>query len=293
MHAPQSLKGYGDLLAPEDAEPPILAPAVRGAVDGWLREIWAADELAAVGVKPRKSCMLFGPPGTGKTTLAHHLSARLGMPMLRVRADALVHAYMGESTKAIARLFDLAEAHKGRIMLFLDEIEGVGADRKGFRGGGADNERMVQMGVLLQRVERFENGLLIGATNKQDGIDDALWRRFDLHLSVDLPGEDEAFAIARRYLEPFDLTDDETWAVADALHGASPALIRQVCEALKRAAVLDGRARRVRDLVTVLEAVTASAAPHPSYDKPPLWASSEALCALAGAVGWPMRKKEG
>lgn len=293
MHAPQSLKGYGDLLAPEDAEPPILSPAVRGAVDGWLREIWAAGELAAVGVKPRKSCMLFGPPGTGKTTLAHHLSARLGMPMLRVRADALVHAYMGESTKAIARLFDLAEAHDGKIMLFLDEIEGVGADRKGFRGGGADNERMVQMGVLLQRVERFENGLLIGATNKQDGIDDALWRRFDLHLSVDLPGEDEAFSIARRYLEPFDLTDDETWAVADALHGASPALIRQVCEALKRATVLDGKMRRVRDLVTVLEAVTASAAPHPSYDKPPLWASSEALYALASAVGWPMRKKEG
>jgi len=285
---PRVLKDFGDVLRPKDAEPPILGPAVRSAVHGWIQEIRARGELSEVGVKPRKSCILFGPPGTGKTTLAHHLSARLGMDMLRVRADQLTGKYMGQATQAIAKLFDAAENAPNPLILFLDEIEGVGASRDKLSGSGADNERMMQMGVLLQRLERFDNGLLIGATNKQGGLDDALWRRFDLHLSVDLPAGDEVFAIAKRYLEPFDLEDGEIWSLADGLQGAAPALIRQFCESLKRTHVLDGKAQRVRGMADVLEGLIAAVAPHPSYDKPPLWGHSGARGDIVKAMRWPM-----
>ncbi|MBA8912067.1 AAA family ATPase [Methylorubrum thiocyanatum] len=67
-----------DVRESKDAEEPILGVRVRAAILGWLAEIHAADDLAAVGVKPRSTALLYGPPGCGKTTLAHHLAARLG-----------------------------------------------------------------------------------------------------------------------------------------------------------------------------------------------------------------------
>jgi len=144
------------------------------------------------------------------------------------------------------------------------------------------------MGVLLQRLERFNNGLLIAATNKQGGLDDALWRRFDLHLSVDLPAGEEVFAITKRYLAPFNLTDDEIWALTDGLKGAAPALIRQFCESLKRAHVLDAKAKRVRDMRGVLDELVAAVSPHPSYNKPPMWVRGGLYVEITNAVRWPM-----
>ena len=292
LDGPRALGDFGDILKPADADPPILSKPVRSAIDVWLREIGARDELIEVGVKPRKSCILFGPPGTGKTTLAHHLSARLGMDMLRVRADQLTGRYMGQATQAIAKLFDAAESGDPKI-LFLDEIEGIGASRDNLSGGGADNERMMQMGVLLQRLERFDNGLVIAATNKQDGLDDALWRRFDLHLMVDLPGEEELFAIAKRYLTPFAVSDDEIWLLTDGLSGASPALIRQFCEALKRCVVLDAKMRKERSFAEVLESVIAGVKPHPSYTPPPFWTEGCVSDLAAAGLVWPLVRGEG
>src|SRR3954454_16886469 len=86
-----------EVRGPGDAEEPILVPAVRSAVHEWLVEISAAEELRAAKLKPRSTAMLFGPPGTGKTTLAHHLAARLGVPLVLLGNENLVTSpYWGE-----------------------------------------------------------------------------------------------------------------------------------------------------------------------------------------------------
>src|SRR5713226_7304836 len=92
---PRSFEEFGEVLYPDAAQEPILAKPVRDALTEWLTEIWAGDELKAVGLKPRQKALFTGPPGSGKTILAHHLAARLKLALVCVRSDRLIDSYIG------------------------------------------------------------------------------------------------------------------------------------------------------------------------------------------------------
>ncbi|MFN3349087.1 AAA family ATPase [Pseudorhodoplanes sp.] len=186
---------------PQEAEEPILAPGPRAALFEWMTEIHLAGELAAAGLKPRRTALLYGPPGCGKTTWAHHFAARLGLPLACVRSESLIHSYLGSTGQNIGQLFDAMSKTEGRVVIFFDEVDALGARR--MNDQGASVERANSLNVLLRRIERFD-GIALAATNRHDFLDSALWRRFDMQISVDLPTEDERFAIIKRYAAPFE-----------------------------------------------------------------------------------------
>jgi SpoVK/Ycf46/Vps4 family AAA+-type ATPase len=277
-----------EVRAPADAEEPILAPAVRGALFEWMTELRAAEELRAVGLSPRSTALLHGPPGCGKTTLAHHLAARLGVPMVLIGAEA-VHgsAYFGESEKGVRRIFDALIESGTPAVVFMDEMESWGANRKMNKGGGADNARTSTLGVVLRKIEEFR-GVLLGATNRPEDIDPALWRRFGLQMVVDLPTEDERFAILARYLSPFVLPDDALDVFVDLTDGASPALLRGLMEGLKRSLVLAPRMNRpAAALESSLRGILVALQPPPEIPPPALWGATESALAELASVQWP------
>lgn len=282
-----ALSKFADVLMPREAEEPILAPAIRAAAFEWLTEVRAADELQAVGIKPRRTALLYGPPGCGKTTLAHHFAARLGLPLACVRSESLISSYLGSTGQNIGQLFDAMAKTEGKVVIFFDEVDALGGRR--MNDQGASVERANSLNVLLRRIERF-SGIALAATNRQDFLDAALWRRFDMQISVDLPTAEERFAIIRRYAAPFEPGDDDTDLLVELTAGASPALLRSLMEGVKRSLVIGPKVgRNIDSARDVFARVVAACAPAPEYEPPTLWHKS-GLDEIA-RIAWPMARK--
>lgn len=261
------LTSFGDIFWPGEAQEPILARPVRAALTDWLTEIWCEDELKEVGIAARKKAMFSGVPGSGKTTLSHHLSARLGLPMLAVRPERLISKWLGDTARNVGILFDLAavgvKQDQGSVpvVLFIDEFDAI-SHQRGRSSTGAEEERNAWVNTLLQCIDRYK-GFLIAATNFGEHVDQAIWRRFDMHITLELPGQDERERILARYLAPFGLPKRALTGLGEAFETASPALMRQWCENLKRQLVIGPKLNSDMRREAVVERILAAVHPHP------------------------------
>lgn len=276
----------GVIVMPGDAEAPILTAPVRAALHQWLFEMNAEDELKSVGLKPRSRALLSGPPGCGKTTLAHHICARLGVPMLVIQSHEIIGKYLGESAGNLGKMFRAARRDPYGIAIFFDEFDALAKRRDALGSQGADNERSNITIALLQEIDRYE-GLLFAATNVTKDIDPAIWRRFQMQIEIGLPGPEERFAIARLYMKPFDVDDETIAGIADAFDQASPALMREGCEAFKRSLILGPKMSMPTDLASIADRFAASAAASEGMPEPALWAERRIVLKNLATLPWP------
>lgn len=264
---------------------PILGKGVRNALLEWIVELQAEPELKQAGLTAQKKAMFDGPPGTGKTTLAHHLAARLKLPMLCVRPERLIDKFVGSTGRNIGALFDMVKAQKQPIVLFLDEFDAVAIQRRQAHQG-AEDEQNSWVNVLLQRIEKHD-GFVIAATNFPKHIDKAIWRRFDVHITLDLPGAFERERILARYLAPYGLPRRELKLLAEVFDTAAPALIRQFCESLKRRFVIGPKVGWDMRREATIDALVSKIKPHPDAGLPTLW-SLGVNCDAVRAMTWPL-----
>jgi MoxR-like ATPase len=283
--SPDKITDFGRVLLPAEALEPILSKSVRGAALEWLTEIGASNALKEVGLRPRSKALFDGKPGTGKTTLAHHLAARIGLRMLSVRSDRIIDKWVGSSAENMGALFDVIEREKEPIILFFDEFDSL-ADKR----NGTQHKAITQMvNTLLQRMEQF-GGFIIAATNFAEEIDSAIWRRFDIQIKLDLPGKSERKRILERYFSPYRLSRFALERLADAFETATPALMRQFAESVKRNLVIGPKVGWDMRRDAVIERVLAAVQPHASLGKPRLWThgiKDEAVLALP----WPLTQE--
>lgn len=128
-------------------------------------------------------CLFSGPPGTGKTFAAQCVANALGLNLYRVDLSQVVSKYIGETEKALAQIFDEAEAGHG-ILLF-DEADALFGKRSEVKDAH-DRYANIEVGYLLQRIETFD-GMLILATNLRNNIDLAFLRRIQFLLDFPMP----------------------------------------------------------------------------------------------------------
>lgn len=161
----------------------ILPETVIASCKELIEEQTRAELLRSYGLEPRHKILLIGPPGNGKTSLAEAIAEALMIPLLTVKYESIVGAYLGETAGRLAKLMEYARTRQ--CVLFFDEFETLGKERGDIHETG-EIKRVVSS--LLLHIDSLPSYVIIvGATNHDSLLDKAAWRRFQLRLQLPRP----------------------------------------------------------------------------------------------------------
>ncbi|MEM0330330.1 MAG: ATP-binding protein [Archaeoglobaceae archaeon] len=203
------------------------------------------EYLKKIGLVDIGKILFIGPPGTGKTTTARALSKRLYLPLLEVKLSMITSQYLGETSKNIEKVFEIAK-RLSPCILFIDEFDYVAKMRT------SDEHAAIKRAVntLLKAIDDInlvnDGVLLIAATNHPSILDLAVWRRFDKILEFPEPEEKIRKRIFEIFLEKIEgeFNIDELVKETAGFTGADIKLV--VREAVLKA-LLEGRKRLSQD----------------------------------------------
>ncbi|MEG3435658.1 ATP-binding protein [Pannus brasiliensis CCIBt3594] len=214
----------------------ILPEAVEKRFRRIEREYAARDRLAHYGLRYRQKILLYGSPGCGKTLGAERLAWNTGLPLLKVRFDAMVSSYLGETASNLRLVFD--KASENPCLLFLDECDSIAKSREDIQEVG-EMKRVVN--TFLQILDDYEasSGLLVAATNLDKSLDSALWRRFDDVIEVPKPGKDELQSILKQNLSAIETGVIDWETIIQKMDGFSAAQAVRVAQDAAKRAILE------------------------------------------------------
>jgi proteasome-associated ATPase len=167
------------------------------------------------GLKAPKGILLYGPPGTGKTLIAKAVASSLAARsteerrsyFLNIKGPELLNKYVGETERHIRTIFARAreKASDGYpVVVFFDEMESLFRTRGSGVSSDVETTIVPQLLAEIDGVERLDNVIVIGASNREDMIDPAILRpgRLDVKIRVARPDAAGAADIFSKYLTP-------------------------------------------------------------------------------------------
>jgi len=238
-------------------EVPDIEYADIGGLAAQIEQIRDAVELPFLhpdlfrehGLKPPKGILLYGPPGCGKTliakavanSLAKKAAEALGLAesksyFLNVKGPELLNKYVGETERHIRLIFARAreKASEGTpVVVFFDEMDSLFRTRGSGVSSDVETTIVPQLLSEIDGVERLENVIVIGASNREDMIDPAILRpgRLDVKIKIQRPDAEAAKDIFSKYLTPnLPLHADDVVANGGSAPAAVEAMIMRTVE---------------------------------------------------------------
>ena len=244
---------------PSLGQPVILGPRAWEVIREFISVAKSHAQLEAEGVSSPLSLMLRGPPGCGKTVLANHIARELDLEMFTARLDGLISSYLGSTSKNIRALFQFASERP--CVLFLDEFDAI-AKLRGDTFELGELKRVVN--TFLQNLDGLEpHTVVIAATNHQELLDRAVWRRFAYRLELPYPSLNERRQMWSTFLENIPATKRDLAVLADLSDGFSGSDIREAALRLRRQEIASATTAGLQDAFRALSQL-APGDPHSS-----------------------------
>lgn len=225
----------------------ILSESNAQKLDSFILSYQNADKLNSLGIGVSNTLLLYGPPGCGKTKCAYLIAKKLNLPLVIARLDSLISSYLGTTAKNIRTLFEFSQ--KMPCVLFLDEFDAIAKARDDSNELG-ELKRVVNS--LLQNVDAMSSdSLLVAATNHEQLLDLAVWRRFDYKLEIELPDANAITEMIDLFTNGLiDFSIKEKRELATAFIGLSGANIEEIIKKAFRNAIIH---EKVFDKLSIYE----------------------------------------
>ncbi len=213
----------------------ILPDAVIQNCQSLIQEQRRVDILRSYNLEPRNRILLIGPPGNGKTSLAEAIAESLIVPLLVVRYESIVGTFLGETAARLKKLFEYVATRK--CVLFFDEFETLGKERGDPHETG-EIKRVVSS--LLMQVDNLPSHVMvIAATNHAELLDRAVWRRFQIRMTLPEPTRERLEVWFQKFQERINVPlGYAPRTLAEKLRGYNFAEIEEFCLTVFRQYVL-------------------------------------------------------
>lgn len=215
----------------------ILPPLIEEKVSRVEKEYVARERLNQHGLKPKQKILLYGAPGCGKSMTAERIAWNIGLPFLKIRFEAIISSYLGESASNLNSVFEAIKNFP--CVLLLDEFDFIAKARSNGQDVG-EMHRIVN--ILLNLLEDYNApGILVATTNFEGIIDFALFRRFDEIIEMPKPGLKEIEILLRRTVSAYKFDNAINFKeIARQMEGFSAALIVKIAQDAIKLSVIRG-----------------------------------------------------
>jgi len=208
----------------------VFSTSEKQGVKRIIDEFHAWEIFEENGLKPVQKILFCGPSGCGKTVTAEAISSELSLPLLYVKFDSVVSSLLGETAANLRKIFDYAV--RGQWVIFFDEFDAIGRSRDDATEHG-EIKRVINS--FLQLLDGFNGrSLVIAATNFEQVLDPAIWRRFDEIVRFELPTPRVLTSLLQKKIFPFKFTKPQTSRLTRLLKGSSHADAERLCFDMKK-----------------------------------------------------------
>ena len=205
----------------------VVKQSLKEAVEWPLKH---PDDFKRMGITPPRGILLYGAPGTGKTLLAKAVATESKANFILVKGPELLSKWVGESEKAVREIFKKARQTAPTI-IFFDEIDSLAPKRGANQGSHVTESVVNQILTELDGLERLNDVVVLGATNRPDMIDAALLRpgRFDRIILTPMPDKETREAIFNVHTKNMPLKGVDIKKLVEKTEGYAGSDIQALC----------------------------------------------------------------